>query len=125
MKVSSLSAREPIQAYKYRLRSFSLTEVLATRRIPSVDGLLDVVHEFIKGEISVQSKREHLEGRSGDTKGKKPFRADRASSHYGNGYPMQDIGRTPPQSQGLHKTYNITLPCSSPPAPRSFILLNH
>lgn len=76
MKVLSLSSREHIQAYKYGLRSLSLTEVLATKRIPFIDDLLDIAHEFIKGETSVQSKQEHLEGRLGNNKGKKPFRLD-------------------------------------------------
>lgn len=55
MKVPSLSDREHTQAYKHELHSFSLTEVLATKRLHSVDDLLDVVHKFIKGEISVQA----------------------------------------------------------------------
>lgn len=53
MKVPNLSNWEHIQAYKYGLQSFSLTEVLATKNLLIVDHLLDAVHEFIKGEISV------------------------------------------------------------------------
>lgn len=57
LKVLILHDREHIQAYKHGLRSFSLTKMLATKRIPSIDDLLDIVHKFIKGEISVQSKQ--------------------------------------------------------------------
>lgn len=75
MKVPSLSDREHIQACKHSLRSLSLIKVLVTKRIPSINDLLDAMHEFINGEISVQSMQEHLESRFGDNKGKKPFRA--------------------------------------------------
>lgn len=53
MKVQSLSDRQHIQAYNHGLRSLSLSKVWATKRIPSVDDILDIVYEFIKGEISV------------------------------------------------------------------------
>lgn len=55
MKVSNLCDREHIQANKHSLQSLS---VLTTKTLLTVDHLLDTVHEFIKGEISVQSKRE-------------------------------------------------------------------
>lgn len=58
MNVPNLSDREHIQAYKQGLRSLSLTKVLATKNLLTIDHLLDAVHEFIKGEINVQSKRE-------------------------------------------------------------------
>lgn len=51
MKVSSLNDWEYIQAYKHRLRSLSLTKVLAAKQLLSVDGLLDMVHKFIQVEI--------------------------------------------------------------------------
>lgn len=35
-----------------------------------MDDLLDVVYEFIKGEVSVQSKRDHLEGGTGERRSK-------------------------------------------------------
>lgn len=56
MKMPNFSDREHIQAYKHDLRSLSLTKVLATKILLTVDRLLDAVHEFIKGEIGIQSK---------------------------------------------------------------------
>lgn len=47
-----------MQVYMHGLQSLSLTTVFATKTLLTVDKLLDVVHEFIKGEISVQSKRD-------------------------------------------------------------------
>lgn len=64
----NLSDREHIQAYRHGLQFLSFTKILATKRLHSVDDLLDVVHEFIKGEINVQCKRDHLEG--GTTEGR-------------------------------------------------------
>lgn len=58
MKVSNLSDREHIQAYKHGIRSLSLTKVLAIKNMLIVDNLLDTVHEFIKVEINIQSKRD-------------------------------------------------------------------
>lgn len=68
MKVPSLSDRKHIQAYNHGLRSLSITKVLATKRLLSVNELLNVVHEFIKGEINVQSTQDHLESRLGEIK---------------------------------------------------------
>lgn len=76
MKVPSLSDREHIKAYKHALRSLSLPKVLATKWLFCVNDLLDVMHEFTKGEICVQSKLDHLESRLEDSKRKRPFRAD-------------------------------------------------
>lgn len=56
IKVPNIGDRENIQAYKHKLRSLSLTKVLATNRLHFMEDLLDVMHEFIKGEISMQSK---------------------------------------------------------------------
>lgn len=53
MKVPNLSDHEHIQAYKQNIRSLSLTKVVATKNLLTVDNLLDTVHEFIKGEINV------------------------------------------------------------------------
>lgn len=53
MKVLSLNDQEHIQAYKHGMHSLSLTKVLATNWLLSVDDLLYVMHEFIKVEISV------------------------------------------------------------------------
>lgn len=56
MDVPNLSDQEHIQAYKHGLRSLSLTKLLATKKLHSVDDLLDMVHGFIKGDISVESR---------------------------------------------------------------------
>lgn len=72
MKVPNLSHREHIQPYKHGLRSLSLTKVLAIKHLHSVNDLLDIVLEFIKGEISVHSKMDHLEGGTGEGRGKHP-----------------------------------------------------
>lgn len=58
VKVPDLSDCEHIQAYKHSIQSLSLTKELATKNLLIVDNLLDTVLELIKGEISVQSKRE-------------------------------------------------------------------
>lgn len=50
MKVSNLSDRDHIQAYKHGYISLSLTKVFAIQKLQSVDDLLDVIHEFIRGE---------------------------------------------------------------------------
>lgn len=71
--VSNLSDQEHIQAYKHGLRSLSLTKILATKHLHSVDDLLDVVHEFIREGISVQSKRDHLEGGTMEGRSKHSF----------------------------------------------------
>lgn len=52
----NLGAPEHIQAYKHGLRSFSLTKVLAPKRMHNIDDLFDIVHEFIKGERSVNKE---------------------------------------------------------------------
>lgn len=76
MKLPNLSDREHIQGCKDGLCSLSLTKILATKWLYSVDDRLDVVHEFIKGKISVQSKRDHLENQLGKNKNKHPFRME-------------------------------------------------
>ncbi|KAI5672178.1 hypothetical protein M9H77_12542 [Catharanthus roseus] len=63
MKVPNHSDCEHIQAYKNGIRSLLLTEVLATKTLLTIDDLLDPVHEFIKGEISIQRT------------GRKPYRS--------------------------------------------------
>lgn len=80
MNVPNLSDQEHIQAYKHGLRSLSLTKLLATKKLYSVDDLLDVVHEFIKGDISVESRRDHLENLLGDNKNKSTFRVESSRS---------------------------------------------
>lgn len=76
MKVPNLSDREHLQEYKHGLRSLSLTKVLATKRLHLVDDLLDVIHEFIKWEIRVKSKRDHLEGGMVEGRSKRPLRIE-------------------------------------------------
>lgn len=93
MKVP-LSARDHIQAYKHGLGSLLHTKVLANKCLHEVDALLDVVNEFIQGEISVQSKRDHLENGLMEIREKKAFRYeqtrpfiwDRLSFLYSRGY---------------------------------------
>lgn len=51
LKVPNLSFREHIQAYKHGIRLLSLTKVLGTKTLLTVDNLLNAVQEFIKGEI--------------------------------------------------------------------------
>lgn len=115
IKVASLSDQEHIQAYKHGLRSLSLTKVLATKRLLSVDDLLDIVYEFIKGEISMQSKQDHLEidqeivkekGRSTQMQGDRQCRSDHLIQH---------IGHTYHQDPGTPKTSATILPHLSLP----------
>lgn len=73
MKVSNLSDQEHIQAYKHNLRSLYLTKVLANNYFLIVNHLLDTIHEFIKGEISVHNKREQQDTVPMEGKGKKLY----------------------------------------------------
>lgn len=66
MKVLNLSNWEHIQAYNHEVWSLSLTKVLATKRLYSVDDLLDVIHEFINREKRVQTKCNYLESEAGE-----------------------------------------------------------
>lgn len=75
MKILSFSDLEHIQAHKTWVRTLSLTKVLATKQLLSVDDLLDFAHEFINRKITIQSKRDHLESRLRYRKGKRPFQA--------------------------------------------------
>lgn len=76
MELPNLSDREHIYAYKHGLRSLSLTKVLAPKCLQSVDVLLDGVHEFIMGDMSVKSKRNHLEGGMGEGRSKRLSRPE-------------------------------------------------
>lgn len=72
MKGLNLSDWEHIQAYKPEIYFLSLTKILATKQLLTVNNLLDTVHEFIKGEISIQNKREQQDTVFIEEKGKKP-----------------------------------------------------
>lgn len=112
-EVPSLGDREHIQAYKHGLRSLSLTKVLATKWLHSVDDLLDVFHEFIKVKISVQNKWDHLENQLRNCKGKLPFRVESSRPQCKIGYHTHPLDHTHNRGQEVTRTSVITIPCSN------------
>lgn len=73
MNVSNLSDQEHIQAYEHGIRPLSWTKLLATKNLLTFDKLLDTIHEFIKGEISVKNKSKQHDNIFTEGKGRKPY----------------------------------------------------